>query len=113
MQQNILEKHPSSKVEIYTIWFSIYFRDDWETWQSGTMPDPRVTHLWDESSAVSEWFTTNVFGQSGRMYDVYVLYGPDSTWESTSRPPNGLISSGGTVLGKRDELEAGLLPLLK
>ncbi len=113
MQRDILEKHPTSKLKTYTVWFNMLFGDNRARWQSGAMPDPRVTHLWDENYAASEWFTTNVFGQSGRTYDVYFLYGPDATWDSASTPPTGLISSGGTVLGKRNELEAGLLPLLK
>ncbi len=76
------------------------------------MPDPRVTNLWDEQRVISQWFSKYVDGDGGYLWDAYYLYGDDAQWESADSKPSGLISSGGTILDKRDQLEASILPLL-
>ncbi len=76
------------------------------------MPDPRVTNLWDEGRVVSKWFSKNVDGDQGYLWDAYFLYGGDARWENADMKPTALISSGGTILDKRYQLQASILPLL-
>jgi len=76
------------------------------------MPDHRTTNLWDEGRVVSQWFSKHVDGDQGYLWDAYFLYGGDARWQDSASVPTSLISSGGTVLDKRDQLEASILPLL-
>ncbi len=94
------------------MWFSTLVGDNRSAWHSGALPDPRVTNLWDESRAVSQWFSKHVQEDQGYLWDAYFLYGSDARWESADAKPSALVSSGGTVLQKRDELEASILSLL-
>ena len=107
-----MEKHPAANLKVYTIWFSTLAGDSRSAWKSGAMPDPRVTNLWDEQRIVSQWFSKYVDGDEGYLWDAYYLYGSDARWENTDTKSSALISSGGTILGKRDQLEASILPLL-
>jgi hypothetical protein len=86
-------------------------RSAWDAW---VLPDPRVTHLWDEQHVAGRWFaryldraatTRDVF------WDGYLLYGPEATWESAPAPLIG--SSTGTVIGSRAALRKQLLPFLE
>lgn len=112
MQQDILDKHPAANLRVYTVWFSTLAGDSRSAWHSGAMPDPRVTNLWDEQRVVSQWFSKYVEGDKGYLWDAYFLYGGEARWESADQKPSALISSGGTVWDKRDQLQASLLPLL-
>ncbi len=76
------------------------------------MPDHRATNLWDEQRVLSQWFSKYVDGEQGYLWDAYYLYGSEARWENADSKPTALVSSGGTVLGKRDQLEASILPLL-
>lgn len=76
------------------------------------MPDPRVTHLWDEQRLASRWFAEKIDGEQGLMWDTYMLYGPQAKWEGNNAP-QPLINKGGTVLRKKEELQANLAPLLQ
>jgi len=112
VQQDILDKHPAANLKVYTVWFSTLAGDSRSAWHSGAMPDPRVTNLWDEGRVVSQWFSKYVVGDQSYLWDAYFLYGSDAWWENTETKPSALISSGGPVLDKRDQLEASILPLM-
>jgi hypothetical protein len=113
VQHDILEKYPSANLRVYTVWFSMLAGDSRSGWKSGAMPDPRVTHLWDEDRVASQWFSQQVWGEPGQMWDTYLLYGPDATWPGADSAPAPLIDTGATVVNEREQLEASLLPLLK
>ena len=44
------------------------------------------------------------------MWDTYLLYGPDATW---NQAPGPLLSSGGTIIDTSADLRDTLTPLLK
>lgn len=113
MQQEILAKHTQAKLKVYTVWFSMLFGDSRSGWRSGAMPDARVTHLWDEKRIASQWFSQQIWGETGNMWDTFLLYGPDAEWASADSAPMPLVSSGSTVVRERDKLESSLIPLLK
>ena len=81
-------------------------------WRSGATPDPRVTHLWDGGRVASQWFAEKVDGEQGFAWDTYFLYGPQARWEGDAAP-EPLIGRGGTVVRKKEELQAELAPLLQ
>jgi hypothetical protein len=113
VQQNILEKHPAANLKVYAVWYSTLAGDSRSAWHSGAMPDRRVTNLWDEDRVVSQWFSKYVVGDEAYLWDAYFLYGSDAQWENADTGPSALLSSGGTILGNYDQLQARVLPLLK
>ena len=74
------------------------------------MPDPRAAHFWDASRIAGPWFARNIEGADGFMWDTYLLYGRDATWNQVPVP---LLSSGGTIIDTSAELRDKLTPLLK
>jgi hypothetical protein len=72
--------------------------------------DPRATHLWDQKRLASRAFAGEVEGAAPPVWDAYLLYGPEVTWDDEPPQP---ISSGYTVYGAREELEKNILPLLE
>ena len=74
------------------------------------MPDPRVLHFWDATRFAGTWFAKNIDGADGYMWDTYLLYGPNATWDQT---PGPLLGSGGTIIDVGSELRDKLAPLLK
>ena len=85
------------------------FGDSRDRWDGDGVTDPRVKHFWDEQKLVGKWFSATVLHHQGTTWDFYALYGPDATWGST--PPQAM-SQGGTIITKRDQLRAAILPLL-
>src|SRR5262245_49362850 len=79
-------------------------------WDGRALPDARVTHFWDKQRVVGQWFSQQIEGDTGIVWDAYYLYGPAATWETT---PGPLLGSGGTIYGQRHQLEVQLLPLLR
>lgn len=86
------------------------FGDSRSAWPADVLPDPRVTHLWDEKKVVGRWFSERVEGHSGVAWDAYFLYGSQAKWDGTPSPP---ISFGSTVISRRSELQRNLLAQLK
>ena len=51
----------------------------------------------------------NHLHREGTTWDFYALYGPDATWGSVL--PRA-VSQGGTIITRRDQLQAAISPLL-
>ena len=106
MQAEILEKNPTANIEVYAAWFAMLPGDRRAAWDPALMSDPRVTHYWDDERVLGRWFADNVGFSGGSVaWDVYYLYGPDTTWDQMPRP---LISSGYTLFGERSRLTSDL-----
>ena len=110
MQEQILEKNPSSQVQVYAVWFNMLPGDSRAAWDGGGLTDPRVVHLWDEQKVVGNWFAAHVTENQGTEWDAYFLYGPQATWEGE---PSPLISWGSTVIAKHAQLQSDIVPLLQ
>ncbi len=98
----MLEKNPSSDLRVYTIWFNSFPGDARDKWDAKLMTDPRVTQLWDESKSAGRFFAEQegfIFGSVA--YDIYYLYGQEAIWKLK---PSPLVSSGYTVIAKRNQL---------
>jgi len=74
------------------------------------MPDPRVLHFWDAGRFAGPWFAKNIDGADGYMWDTYLLFGPNATWDKAPAP---LLGAGGTIIDVGSELRDKLAPLLK
>jgi hypothetical protein len=114
VQKEILEKHSSSQLRVYVIWFSMLptdARSRWG-WTGGVLADARALHFWDEKKIVGRWFAQQgnpEDSDGGIVWDAYYLYGPNAQWDSKPEP---LISTGTTVRDKVAELKKQLIPLL-
>ena len=110
MQKEILEEHPDSDIKVYAVWFNMLSGDSRSGWDECVMSDPRANHLWDEKRLTSRAFAGEVEGAAAPVWDAYLLYDPEATWDDAPTTP---ISSGYTVYGAREELEKNVLPLLE
>ena len=114
MQNEILDKNPAAKLNVYVIWFSMLSTDARSRWgwTSGVLADRRAMHFWDEKRIVGSWFAKQDNPQDkspGIVWDAFYLYGPDAEWDSKPEP---LIVRGATVRDEADKLKEKLLPLL-
>jgi hypothetical protein len=73
------------------------------------MTDPRVVHLWDAKRFAGPWFAKNIDGADGFMWDTYLLYGPNASWDVA---PGPLIDSGATIIDFGPQLREHLAPLI-
>ncbi len=74
------------------------------------MTDPRVTQLWDGEKVAGRFFADQegfIFGSVA--YDIYYLYDPEAQWDIK---PSPLVSSGYTVMAKRNQLKKDIGRLL-
>jgi hypothetical protein len=115
VQHDILEKYPHSDRFVYTVWLPAMGGDTRSAWRSTTMPDPRVTHVWDEKWVVPDWFVHKLDGPRAHtiLGDAYILYGPQSHWDDISTAPDDLIGRGATIQGAFADLQAEITPLLQ
>ena len=74
------------------------------------MTDARVEHFWDEQKAVGTWFSATLTHRTNPTWDFYALYNPEATWQSE---PPAALSSGGTIIARRDQLQAAIVPHLR
>ena len=74
------------------------------------LPDPRVLHFWDANRFAGPWFAKNVQGADGYMWDTYLLYGPNATWDQAPMP---LLGSGATIIDTGPQLLDQLASLIK
>ncbi len=84
--------------------------DSREKWEANLMTDPRVTQLWDAEKVAGRFFADQegfIFGSVA--YDIYYLYGPEAQWDIK---PSPLVSSGYTVMAKRNQLKKDIDRLL-
>ena len=69
-----------------------------------------MLHFWDAERFAGPWFAKTVTGEPGYMWDAYVLYGPNATW---NQAPERLIDTGGTIIDTGPQLREKLAPLIK
>jgi hypothetical protein len=102
VQQELLTRNPSTDLRVYAVWFNMYPGDARWRWDGDAMVDPRVTHFWDEQKLVGSWFSAQLTDEPEPTWDYYAVYGP--TERSLERP----LGSGGSIIGRRDDLEASV-----
>lgn len=98
---------------MYAIWFNVLPSDSRDNWTSDIMPDPRVSHFWDEDQLIGKWFPKQE-GYSdldcGNLaWDIFFLYSPDAQWDST---PGPLVATGSPIIRQSARLSESIAPLL-
>jgi hypothetical protein len=106
VQNEILTKHPAADLDVYVVWFDMYPGDARWRWDGGGLTDPRVTHFWDEDKTVGTWFSPNLTHRKAPTWDFFALY------PAGARDLASPGSTGGTIIGDRDELQSALGPIL-
>ena len=109
MQSEILTTHANARLRVYAIWANKLFGDARNRWDAAGLTDRRVTHLWDGPDVSGGWLAGNVDGYQGSDWDVYLLFGPDATWDAA---PGPLLAGGGPVDAEIATLERAVQPLL-
>ena len=113
VQREILEENPESELQVYAVWFDVLFGDDRSEWNPDLLVDPRVTQYWDSDRSLGTWFPRQeeyeslIFGPLA--WDIFFLYGPEAVWEDVPAP---LITSGNTIISKRERLRSGMSEIL-
>lgn len=75
------------------------------------MTDSRVTQVWDSEKVAGRFFADQEGFMFGNVaYDIYYLYGPEALWDIK---PSPLVSSGYTVMAKRNQLKEDIGSLLE
>jgi hypothetical protein len=92
------------------VWVQRWASDAHTEIDGAGMVDARVTHLWDAGKVIGQSFLER-FGVDfgGLDYDFFLLFGPDAIWDQAPPRP---VSSGATVIGRRERLARDLTPLL-
>lgn len=109
VQKNILEPNPEADIDVAAVWFNVLPSDSQDNFDPALLTDARVTQYWDADGDIGTWFEDHedVIGFSSNtgtfVWDAYLLFGPDATWENTPEP---LALYGRTVLAAKDELLA-------
>jgi hypothetical protein len=88
------------------VWFNMYPGDARWRWDGDGLTDPRIEHFWDEQKVVGIWFSTNLTRRGAPTWDFYALYGPEA------RDFSSPVSMGGTIIARRNQLQASLAPLI-
>jgi hypothetical protein len=109
VQDHILRAHPHARLAVYALWTDKLFFDSRTEWDTDGLVDRRVVHLWDGKDIAGDWLVANLPEYRGSDWDAYALFGPNAVWTKTPHP---LLSSGSTVIGSHDQLQAAILPIL-
>lgn len=109
MHDEILQKYPSARLKVLSVWFDMLPGDSRQFLDTRVLSDPRVTYYWDQDKVTGRWFSDHVTGGKGVTWDAYFLYGPDARWDLSPEP---LASSGGPVIGSTDDLMTAIRPFL-
>ena len=92
MNRDVLTRHDDPSLRIYTVWVpkSRGLERDVPS-ATREVRDPRATHYWDAPGVLVRGFRETL-NLSEDAWDVFLLYGPDATWEG-ERPPAPLYWS--------------------
>jgi len=110
VKKEILEQYPNADVKVYAVWFNMLFTDNRNRWSSESLSDSRVKHLWDQQKLTGTLYAQNTDYPGTVAWDIFYLYGPEAEWNDVL--PSPLISSGYTIIGKKDILKDSITPLL-
>jgi len=106
VQSDILEKYASADLEVYVVWMPMLATDARSKWDPAHLSDRRVRHFWDEERTAGLWFAragVGGLGYAGVVWDAYLLFGPDASWDDEPAP---LVGAGAPVVAKSAQLEA-------
>lgn len=112
MQAEILDRHATTDLQVFAVWFQMYATDQRSAWPADLLTDDRIAHYWDEERLVGTWYAERLEAMRGKLvpdatgvdqpvpvlWDVWMVYDPEARWGSF---PNGLQTWGRTILNTR------------
>lgn len=111
-RSEILDRHPSARLKVLAVWFSMVPGDSRRLVDTRVLSDPRVTYFWDREKAVGRWFSEHVTNRRRITWDAYFLYGPEARWD---QEPGPLVSrsSASSVIAAASQLREAVQPFLE
>jgi hypothetical protein len=111
VRSEILDRHPSARLQVLAVWFNMVPGDSRRLLDTNVMSDPRVTSFWDREKLVGRWFSHHVTKRQGIIWDAYFLYGPDAKWDRELGP---LLSrsAASSVIASAGQLKEAVQPFL-
>lgn len=98
-------------MRVYAVWERALPTDSRAEWDDTVLDDPRVVHYWDPERLVSAALVTREDAQqSGAHLDQFFVFGPEASWDAA---PTGLRDTGRNILGRSDQMQDALAPLLR
>ena len=84
----LFERVPDTSLQGFSIWLPIMDADDAgiAEVEAARFPPDRLEHVWDPERRFGELFAKTL-GLKGVAWDVYMLYGPQITWDQEYPPP--------------------------
>jgi hypothetical protein len=117
VQQSVLDAHPDAKVRVYAIWLPIFDADVRQSWPADAFSDERVVQWWDQDTRVGRWYAPHMRDMEPRLatgsvdvggtilWDAYVVYGPEATWNDAS---TSVYRWGRPILATRETLSTAV-----
>src|SRR5262245_23872443 len=58
IEEYVLNRNPKMNIRVYAVWYEMYPGDSPRAFPAARklMPDPRVSHYWDQPKDVGRWF---------------------------------------------------------
>lgn len=87
MQNGVMAKEADPDLRAYVVWVPMFSGMERDV-PKATMelPDPRARHYWDGGSLLVKGYReTLALGEDA--WDVFLVYGPDATWDGETPPP--------------------------
>ena len=88
LQRDVMDLTLDHELASYVIWVPLEgARERHARRATRLVHDERATHYWDDADALTLDFA-RVLDIDGDAWDVYLVYGPDATWEEGSLAPD-------------------------
>ena len=90
VHDEVLKQIDSDDLSVLAVWMPVLQSDDAEAGKKAEplLPDPRVTHYWDDDSSLGKLYGRSLKLPRGRQlaWDIYFVYAPGVTWDD--QPPS-------------------------
>ncbi len=86
MQKHLLSQNDDQRLAVYVVWAPKNgARASHVDGATGLVTDTRAAHYWDEHSAIADPIDERM-ALAGPCAGIFMLYGPDATWEGVESP---------------------------
>jgi hypothetical protein len=108
VHEQILERFPDAELAVYVVWLPVLPSDE-RFGVADVLVDERVRQFWDNDRLVSDEVGRLAGSSEGLAWDVYLVFGPDATWNRRLPAPLG---TGAPVVVQIEALATLLRPYL-
>ena len=117
MHDEVLTQIDSKELSVLAVWMPVLKSDNAAAGKKAEplLPDPRVTHYWDDDNSLGKLYGRSLTLPRGRQlaWDIYFVYAPGVKWDDQPPPPTEWMHqlgtderhlNGGTLRGAIQEL---------